>query len=88
MHNSGYDKNCFFWPPRDDIYYVPFTHIIGLTEVPNIVGDMGKTITKSVQNCLNYLTCWIENNKVQLIENIKSLSSLSSVYLLYKNMDI
>ena len=20
MHNSGYDKNCFFWSPRDDIY--------------------------------------------------------------------
>ena len=56
LHNSGYDKNCFFWPPRDDIYYVPFTHIIGLTEVPNIVGDMDKTVTKSVQNCLNYLT--------------------------------
>ena len=18
MHNSGYGKNCFFWPPRDD----------------------------------------------------------------------
>ena len=56
MHNSGYDKNYFFWPPRDDIYYVPFTHIIGLTEGPNIVGDMDKTVTKSVQNCLNYLT--------------------------------
>ena len=38
MHNSGYDKNFFFWPPRDDKCYVPFTHIIGLTEVPNIVG--------------------------------------------------
>ena len=56
MNNSGYDKNCFFWPSRGDIYYVPFTHIIGLTEVPNIVGDMDKTVTKSVQNCLNYLT--------------------------------
>ena len=22
MHNRGYDKNCFFWPPRDDIYHV------------------------------------------------------------------
>ena len=20
MHNSGYDKNCFFWSSRDDIY--------------------------------------------------------------------
>ena len=41
-HNNGFDKNCFFWPPRDDIYYVPFTHIIGLTEVPNIVGRHGR----------------------------------------------
>ena len=42
MHNNGFDKNCFFWPPRDDIYYVPFTRIIGLTEVPNIVGRHGR----------------------------------------------
>ena len=42
MHNSGYHENCFFWPPRDDIYCVPFTHIIGLTEVPNIVGKNGQ----------------------------------------------
>ena len=42
MYNSGYDENCFFWPPRDDIYYVLFTHIIGLTEVPNIVGRHGQ----------------------------------------------
>ena len=28
MHSSGYDKSCFVWPPRDDIYYVPFIHII------------------------------------------------------------
>ena len=26
------------WPPKDDTYHVPFTHIVGLTEVPNIVG--------------------------------------------------
>ena len=52
MHNSGYDKNFFFWPPRDDKYWVPFTHFIGLTEVPN----MDKTVKKSVQNCLNHLT--------------------------------
>ena len=36
MHNSGSNKHCFSWPPRDDIYSMPFTHIIGLTEVPNI----------------------------------------------------
>ena len=42
MHNSSYDKNFFFWPPRYDKYYVPFTHIIGLTEVPNIVGRHGQ----------------------------------------------
>ena len=41
MYNNGYDKNCFFWPPRDDIYHVPFTHITGLTEVPNIVERHG-----------------------------------------------
>ena len=41
MHNSGYDKNCLFWPPRNDIYHVPFTNIIGLTEVPDIVGRHG-----------------------------------------------
>ena len=64
MHNSGYDKNCFFWPPRDDIYYVPFTHIIGLTEVPNIVGDMDKTVTKSVQLFNQNLCKLTENNKV------------------------
>ena len=49
-HNSGYDKNCSFWPPRDDIYYAPFTHITGLTELPILSGDMDKTVTKSVQN--------------------------------------
>ena len=46
MNNSGYDKNCFFWPSRGDIYYVPFTHIIGLTEVPNIVGRHGQNSYK------------------------------------------
>ena len=42
MNNSGYDKDCFFWPSRDDIYHLPFTHIIGLTEMPNIVGRYGR----------------------------------------------
>ena len=70
MHNSGYDKNCFFWPPRDNIYYAPFTHIIGLTKVPNIVGRHGQNSYK-ISAKLNYLTkiyvnCWTENNKVQL----------------------
>ena len=46
MHNSGYDKNSFFRPPRDDIYHVPFTHIIGLTELPNIVGRYGRNSYK------------------------------------------
>ena len=46
MHNSGYDKNCFFWPPRDDIYYEPFTHIIRLAEVLNIVGRHGQNSSK------------------------------------------
>ena len=46
MHNSGCDKNLFFWSPRDDKYYVPFTHIIGLTEVPNIVGRHGQNSYK------------------------------------------
>ena len=46
MHNSGYDKNSFFWPPRDDIYHVPFTHIIGLTELPNVVGRYGRNCYK------------------------------------------
>ena len=45
MHNSGYDKNCFFWSPRDDRSYVPFTHI-GLTEVPNIIGRHGQNSYK------------------------------------------
>ena len=42
MHNCGYDKNCFFWPPRDAVNYVPFAPIIGLTEVQNIVGRHGR----------------------------------------------
>ena len=46
IYNSGYDKSCFFWPPRDDIYHVPFTHIIGLTEVPNIVERHGQNSYK------------------------------------------
>ena len=46
MHNIGYDINSFFWPPRDDIYYVSFTHIIGLTEVPNIVRRHGQNSYK------------------------------------------
>ena len=45
MHNNGYDKNCFFWSPRDDRSYVPFTHI-GLTEVPNIIGRHGQNSYK------------------------------------------
>ena len=54
-HNSGYDKNCSFWPPRDDIYYVPFTHITGLTELPNIVRRHGQ-ISYKISSKLNYLT--------------------------------
>ena len=46
MHNSGYAKNCFFWPSRDDIYYVPFTHITRLTAVPNFVGRHGQNSYK------------------------------------------
>ena len=46
IHNSAYDKNCFFWPPRDDTYYMPFSHIIGLTEVPNISGRHGQNCYK------------------------------------------
>ena len=42
MHNCGYDKNYFFWPPRDAVNYVPFVPIIGLTEVRNIVGRHGQ----------------------------------------------
>ena len=50
MHKSGYDKNCFFWPPRDDIYHVPFTHIIGLIEKPNIVRRHGRNSYKISAN--------------------------------------
>ena len=39
-------QNCFFWPPRDDIYHVSFTHIFGLTGVPNIVGRHGQNSYK------------------------------------------
>ena len=46
IHNSGYDKNCFFWSPRDDTYYVSFSHIIGLTEVSNIAGRHGQNCCK------------------------------------------
>ena len=56
MYNSGYDKNCFFWPPRDDIYHMPFIHIIQRTEYQTLLEDIDESVTKSVQNCLNYLT--------------------------------
>ena len=57
MHNSGYDKNCFFWPPRDNVMCQILSE------------DMEKTVTKSVQNCLNFnqnLSKLLKkNNKVQ-----------------------
>ena len=64
IYNSGYDKSCFFWPPRDDIYHVPFTHIIELTEVPNIVerheqnsykisGKLPELFNQNLSNLLN-----------------------------------
>ena len=64
IYNSGYDKNYFFWPPRDDIYHVPFTHIIEMTEVPNIVerheqtsykisGKLPELFNQNLSNLLN-----------------------------------
>ena len=56
MHNSGYDKNYVFWPPRNDIYCGPFIHIIGLTEVPNIFGRHGQNSYKVSTKLFEYLT--------------------------------
>ena len=56
MHSSGYNKNYVFWPPRNDIYCGPFIHIIGLTEVPNIVGRHGQNSYKVSTKLFEYLT--------------------------------
>ena len=45
MHNSV-GKNAFFWPNSDDVFFVPFTHIVGFSEVPILSGRSGRNSYK------------------------------------------